>query len=111
MTTQHTAQLGIHAICDELDQAGCQRHSRVEGGQSSKIGFLSKNGGQVHGCSAFEAIRDLADHNCLRQARGENPVEREYWIFVDIGVEPHVFYPVPAWWIANDIYEIHQKVT
>ena len=40
----------------------------------------------------------------------ENPVERDFWIFVDIGCEPPMFYIVPAWWIANDIYEIHQKV-
>ena len=39
----------------------------------------------------------------------KNESEREFWLFVDLGFTPPKFYPVPLWWISNDIYKAHQK--
>ncbi|SMN11641.1 hypothetical protein SPBRAN_1927 [uncultured Candidatus Thioglobus sp.] len=38
--------------------------------------------------------------------------ERQYWVFVDLEIEPSLFYKfyiVPLWWIKNDIYTAHQN--
>jgi len=107
MTTQHTAQVGIHAICNELTERGARNIHVWKEGNRLRVGFLSKNGVQYVVAPRSKRSGTWQTSIAYGKPCGENPVEREYWIFVDIGVEPQVFYPVPAWWIANDIYETH----
>jgi hypothetical protein len=33
--------------------------------------------------------------------------DNEYWVFIDLGREPNVFYVTPLSWIRNDINEAH----
>lgn len=109
MTTQHTAQVGIQAICNELTKRGASDIRLWKEGNRQRIGFLSKNGCQYVVAPRSKRSGTWQTSIAYGKPCGENLVEREYWVFVDIGVEPHVFYPVPAWWIANDIYEAHQR--
>jgi hypothetical protein len=39
----------------------------------------------------------------------ENAFENEFWLFIDLSTKTPRFYPVPLWWISNDIYQAHQK--
>jgi len=40
--------------------------------------------------------------------RMENPLENEFWIFVDLELDPAKFHVVPFWWISNDIHQTHE---
>jgi hypothetical protein len=31
----------------------------------------------------------------------------EFWVFIDLGREPHAFYVAPLSWVRNDIYTAH----
>ena len=108
MTNKQTAEAGIQAICDELAKRGARDIRVWKEGNRQKIGFLSKNGGQYVVAPRSKRSGTWQTTIAYGKRGGENPVEREYWIFVDIGIEPHIFYTVPTWWIANDIYEVHQ---
>jgi hypothetical protein len=31
----------------------------------------------------------------------------QFWVFVDLGDEQPVYYIAPAWWVQNDIHQVH----
>lgn len=109
MTAQQTSEQGIQAICEELERLGGRDiHVRKEGNRS-RIVFLSKDGNTYTVWARTKRSGTWQTSVSYGKACSENPVEREFWVFVDIGVEPAKFYPVPLRWIANDIYESHQR--
>ena len=36
-----------------------------------------------------------------------NPTE--FWVLVDLGKEAPSYFVMPAWWIENNIYEVHRE--
>lgn len=110
MTALQTAQLGIHAICEEIERRGGQDVCVRKEGNRSQVAFAAKDGKSYTVSPRTKRSGTWQTSIAYGKACMENPVERDFWLFVDIGCEPPKFYIVPAWWIANDIYEIHQKV-
>jgi hypothetical protein len=109
MTALQTAQIGIRVICDEITRRGGQCvHVRKEGNRY-QIAFVGKNGNSYTVSPRTKRSGTWQTSITYGEACKENLVERDFWVFVDIGCEPPRFYPVPAWWIANDIYEAHQR--
>ncbi len=109
MTAQQTAELGIRAIRSELERLGGRDVHLLKEGNRSQIVFVSKNGNTYTISVRTKRSGTWQTSITYGKPCKENPVEREFWIFVDLGVEPHAFYPVPAWWIANDIHQDCQR--
>jgi len=43
------------------------------------------------------------------EPRTEKQNEDEFWLLLDIAYSPPNFYPVPLWWIQNNIFEVHKE--
>lgn len=108
MTNLQTAQIGIREICDEISRRGGQGVHASKEGNRSRITFVAKDGKSYTVSPRTKRSGTWQTSTTYGKRCPENPVEREFWVFVDIGLKPSKFYPVPAWWVANDIYEAHQ---
>lgn len=104
-----TALKGIQAVISELEKYGAKNSICLQKGNQRKIEFLSPNGNTYSATVRTKTTGTWQTSIKYAEVRAENVHERDYWVFVDIGEILPKFYPVPFWWISNDIHEAHEK--
>ena len=104
-----TALLGIQATMDMIHQRGGSDIELCKEGHRKFITFASLTGKKVKVTVRTKTYGDWQTSTTYGEPRKENALENEYWVFVDIGMEPPRFYPVPLWWISNNIHEVYEE--
>lgn len=103
-----TSQRGIQAVIHELEKRKARTIQCLKKGSRQCIEFLSPNGNTYAVTVRTKTAGTWQTSINYGEVRTENPQERAYWVFVDLGVNPPKFYPVPFWWISNDIHKAHE---
>jgi len=108
MSNFDTAAKGINATIELIEQRGGKSVRRYKEGNKTFISFVGVHGKEVTVTVRTKTYGDWQTSTTYGTPQKENPNESNYWVFVDIGVKPYRFYPVPLWWIANNIHERYQ---
>jgi hypothetical protein len=106
-----TAEKGIQATCKKIEQLGGTNITQIKEGNRRFITFASSNGREYKisvRAKSKSSYKWQSKTTYGRECK-ENPHESEYWVFVDLGNKPPIFYPIPLWWISNNIYEVFQE--
>lgn len=109
MSNHNTAELGIKATRKEIERLGGVNIVEHKEGHLRFITFVSPNGNSYKVVTRARKSGTWQTMATYGEQRRENPLESEYWVFVDLGNNPARFYPIPFWWISNDIYEVHHE--
>ena len=109
MNHMATAELGLIAAQREIASRGGREVTLHKEGNRRLLTFVGHDGHQYKVITRSKTKGDWQTSIKYGEKCGENPIEREYWLFVDLGFDPPKFYPVPLWWIKNDIYGAHQR--
>ncbi|WP_347290909.1 hypothetical protein [Kluyvera georgiana] len=103
----HTAELGQIAVLHKLTSLGARNIVVQKEGNRSFIIFDAPNGKtyKVTTRSKKTGTWQTSTRYAARWALDKN--DNMFWVFVDLGREPNIFYVTPLSWIRNDIYEAH----
>ena len=106
-----TAEKGFQATCKKVEQLGGTNITQHKDGNRRFITFTSPNGKnyKISVTAKSRSTYKWQTKTTYGRECAENPHEAEYWVFVDLGNNPPKFYPVPLWWILNNIYEGFQE--
>ena len=109
MSTFHTAERGIQATTKMIERLGGKDLRLHKAGNKRFITFVSPSGKQFKVTTRAKKSGTWQTSTTYGKPCLENHLENEYWVFVDLELDPPKFYPVPLWWILNNIYEVHQE--
>ena len=93
---------------DMIEKRGGRNINLHKEGHKKFITFVSMKGKQIKVTVRTKTYGDWQTSTTYGKASQENALENEYWVFVDLGMDPFRFYPVPLWWITNNIYEVYE---
>ena len=105
-----TAELGLAAAIREIKRRGGTEVETHKQGNRRFITYAGLNGKRYTVTTRSKSKGDWQTSINYGEACGENPLEGEFWLFVDLGFDPPKLYPVPLWWIKNDIHEAFQAL-
>lgn len=109
MNNFNTAEHGIQATRVMIERLGGKDLRLHQEGNKRFITFISPSGKQFKVTTRAKKSGTWQTMATYGKSCTENHLENEYWIFVDLGFDPPRFYPVPLWWILNNIYEAHEE--
>ena len=108
MNHLETAELGFNAARREIERrGGCDVGAQKEGHRRF-LTYTGRDGNRYEVTTRSKRKGDWQTSIDYGEECLENPVEREFLLFVDLEYDPPKFYPVPLWWIKNDIYTAFQ---
>jgi len=107
MTKLKTSDAGIRAVVDAIRSRGGSQVKVEKEGNKTFIRFRSPNGRALTAISRAKRAGTWQTVTTYGKSQNEKPSEDHFWIFVDLGSAPPKFYPVPLWWISNDIFRAH----
>ena len=110
MSNQTTAYLGIKSVADEIKNRGGSDIKVCKEGNRQFIEFLSPNGRAYRITTRAKRSGTWQTMTTYGAPKQENTLEDHYWVFVDLASSPPKYFPIPFWWISNDIYEAHERV-
>jgi hypothetical protein len=109
MSNFNTAECGIQATTKMIKRLGGKDLRLHKEGNKRFITFASPSGKQFKVTTRAKKSGTWQTMTTYGKPCLENHLENEYWVFVDLEFDPPKFYPVPLWWISNNIYEVHQE--
>lgn len=103
----NTAELGQLAVLHKLTSLGARNVVVQKEGNRSFIIFEAPNGKtyKVTTRSKRTGTWQTSTRYAAQSSLDKN--DDTFWVFVDLGREPNIFYVTPLSWIRNDIYEAH----
>jgi len=104
-TAEMGAQVGISKIAS-LGGLNIQQHKE---GNMRYLTFETQSGRRFKVTIRTRKTGSWQTMLTYGEFQTENLHEDHYWLFVDVGSKPPKFYPVPFWWIANNIKEAHEE--
>lgn len=110
MNNLRTAELGFQAARREIERRGGVDVQAHKDGNKRFIEFTGSDGVRYKVTTRSKSKGDWQTSINYGKARKEDPLEREFWLFVDLEFDPPKFYPVPLWWIKNDIHVAFQAL-
>ena len=109
MSNVTTATIGIQIVRKEIAIRGGDEIVIRKEGNKQFIDFRAPNGRCYRVTTRAKRSGTWQTMTTYGQQQHENLQEDQFWIFVDLGFDPPKFYPVPFWWISNDIYRAHEE--
>jgi len=110
MNHMKTAEVGLVAAQREIEKrCGREIETHTEGNRRF-LTYIGLDGHQYKVTTRSKAKGTWQTSIKYGEKCNRNPVEREFWLFVDLEFDPPKFYPVPLWWIKNDIHEAFQRL-
>jgi hypothetical protein len=109
MNNINTAEQGFFAIQSAIERLGGRNIIARKEGSRRFFTFTSPDGNTYKITTRAKRSGTWQTSITYGKPRKENLLEKEYWVFVDLAFDPPKFYPVPLWWIENNIYEVHQE--
>jgi hypothetical protein len=109
MSNLNTAKRGIQATTEMIKRLGGKDLRLHKERNKRFITFVSPSGKQFKVTTRAKNSGTWQTATTYGKPCLENQLENEYWVFVDLEFDPPKFYPVPLWWISNNIYEVHQE--
>lgn len=110
MKSLQTAELGFNAARREIEIRGGIEIEALKEGNKRFITYTGLDGDRYTITTRSKSKGDWQTSINYGGARKENPMEREFWLFIDLEIDPPRFYPVPLWWIENDIHTAFQAL-
>jgi hypothetical protein len=109
MSNLDTAERGIQATTEMIERLGGRDLRLHKEGNKRFITFVSPGGKQFKVTTRAKKSATWQTTTTYGKPCLENHLENQYWVFVDLEFDPPKFYPVPLWWILNNIYEVHEE--
>ena len=109
MDKQNTAEIGFQTAKKEIMKRGGTDVIDHKEGNKKFITFTGLDSKQYKVTSRSKKSGTWQTTIAYGKSRNEKQNEDEFWLFIDITFNPPKFYPVPLWWIQNNIHEAHQK--
>ncbi len=111
LNNHQKAEAGRNSVAAELNRRGAHQVTVGRKGRMTEI--LASNLDQSRTVHIQVRTRTKGSwQTSIDRGRRtvENPNETTFWVFADLAdaLSPQ-FYVVPGWWIANNIYEVHQE--
>ena len=110
MNHMKTAELGFVAAVQEINRRGGREVTTHKEGNRRYLTYIGHNGREYKVTTRSKTKGDWQTSINYGEKCDRNPVEKEFWLFVDLEFSPPKFYPVPIWWIKNDIHEAFQRL-
>ena len=105
LSNQEKARRARERIVGELHRRGAINVSVNRQGLVYEIMASSADTGREYTLRVkTKASGEWQTDTRLGEPRHEDPEETFYWILEDRGGEPHTYYVVPNWWMANYIH-------
>jgi hypothetical protein len=111
MDKQNTAEVGFQTVKKEIMQRGGKNVVDHKEGNKKFITFNGLDNKQYKVTSRSKKSGTWQTTITYGKPRTEKKNEDEFWLFIDIAYNPPKFYPVPLWWIQNNIHNAHQEYT
>ena len=105
----NTAEIGQSNILKKLNSLGARNTAIHKEGNRSFITFSGPNGKCCKVTTRSKTAGTWQTTTNYAASCTFNKNDNEFWVFVDIGREPNLFYIVPLSWIRNDIHEAHSE--
>jgi hypothetical protein len=105
---QQVARAGEHFVAAELHRRGA--YAVTFAGNMPGIDILARNLDQTRTVAIQVKSKTSGTwHTQFTRGRERKPLDEEirFWVLVDLGREPPVYYVVPEWWMENDIFQAH----
>lgn len=103
----NTAKIGISKVFEKINNLGARNAIIKEQGNKSFIEFDSPNGNLYKVTTRARASGTWQTSTNYAQSINYSSIDNEFWVFIDLGQEPNVFYVTPLSWIRNDIDKAH----
>ena len=110
MNNIKTAELGFTAAIREIGRRGATSVDTHKEGNKKFITYTGMDGNRYTVTTRSKAKGDWQTSINYGNSTQEKANERSFWLFVDLEFDPPKFYPVPQWWISNDIFEAFQAL-
>ena len=110
MNNLRTADIGFRAGRHEIERRGGTDVVEHKEGNKRFITFTGLDGKHYEVTTRSKAKGTWQTSITYGKPRKENVLENEFWLFIDLTFDSPKFYPVPLWWISNDIYEKFQAL-
>lgn len=110
MNNATTSEKGFLATKKKIEKFGGIKVNENKEGKKRYITFTSTAGKEFKITTRSKASGTWQTDIRYGKKFHEKVNEKEYWVFIDLGTEPDIFYKfyiVPLWWIQNDIYKVH----
>lgn len=105
MSSIRTADMGFNAAELEIERRGATRVDVLKSGHKRYITYTGLDGNRYSVTTRSKSKGDWQTSINYGEPKKKKNNEREFWLFVDLEFDPPKFYPVPQWWIQNDIHE------
>ena len=105
MNNLRTADLGFNAAKREIERRGAIGIEVHKDGNKRYVMYTGLDGNRYSFTTRSKSKGDWQTSINYGESKKEKANEREFWLFVDLEFDPPKFYPVPLWWIQNDIHE------
>ncbi|MCS2162618.1 hypothetical protein MUU47_16125 [Scandinavium sp. H11S7] len=102
-----TAELGQLMVLQKLTSLGARNVIVQKEGNRSFITFDAPNGKGYKVTTRTKTSGTWQTTTNYGASCTFNKDDNEFWVFVDIGQKPNIFYVTPLSWINNDIYQAH----
>lgn len=109
MNNIDTAEQGIQVTTVMIERLGGKDVRLHKEGNKRFITFTSPSDKQYKVTTRTKKSGSWQTMTTYGKPCLKNHLENEYWVFVDLEPNPPRFYPVPLWWISNNIHEEHKK--
>lgn len=110
MNSLQTAESGFESAIREIEQRGAAGVDIHRDGHKRYITYIGQDGNIYKVTTRSKAKGDWQTSINYGKPSKEKANEREFWLFIDLDFDPPKFYPVPQWWIQNDIHEAFQAL-
>lgn len=105
MSNLQTADMGFNIAKREIERRGATRVDVHKDGHKRFIAYTGLDGNRFSVTTRSKSKGDWQTSINYGKSRAEKVNEREFWLFIDLEFDPPKFYPVPLWWIQNDIHQ------
>ncbi|QLU67703.1 hypothetical protein [Citrobacter sp. wls718] len=102
-----TAELGQLMVLQKLTSLGASNAIVQKEGNRSSITFDAPNGKTYKVTTRAKTSGTWQTSTNYAAQCALDKKDNAFWVFVDLGREPNIFYITPLSWIRNDIYEAH----
>ncbi|WP_196588129.1 hypothetical protein [Aliivibrio fischeri] len=106
--SRNTRERGIAECLKEMEKRGAKVSKRKEGNKIFLV-VTSPNGKQSDVLVRSKTSGTWQTSIAYAEKSKPNNNEHEFWIFTDLEPSIPTFIIVPAWWIKNNIYEVHNQ--
>ena len=108
MDSCDTATMGFQEAIREIKRRGGVNVAEHKEGNRKFITFTGLNGKSYTVVTRSRKVGTWQTSIEYGRPSEENASEDNFWLFVDLENRPPKFYPVPLWWISNNIHEKFQ---